>query len=694
MGSSAGDPTLSMASLVSSAGVSYPVGATVTADGVNFCVYSRTATGITLALFDQADDATPARTARLDPEANRTYHYWHVFVPGLRAGQLYGYYAEGPYQPDQGLVFDRQKLLVDPYALSVALPTGYSRAAAAGPGDNSATAAKSVVVDPDAYDWEGDRPLTRDFDDSIIYEMHVRGFTAHPSSGVAEARRGTYAGLIEKIPYLTALGVTTVELMPVQQFDPQDAPDGLTNYWGYQPVAPFAPHSPYSSRQDPLGPVEEFCDLVKALHRAGIEVILDVVFNHTAEAGMGGPILSLRGLDNLTYYIVDPSAHGRYGDFTGTGNTVNANETIVRRLILDCLRHWVECMHVDGFRFDLAAVLSRGEDGAPLADPPILWDIETDPVLAGTKIIAEAWDAAGLYEVTTFVGDRWAVWNGRYRDNVRRFAKGDPGQVRALADSLMGSARLFHHPDRDPTRSINFVTAHDGFTLNDLVSYNVKHNEANGEDGRDGSDSNDSWNCGAEGPTDDPAIEQLRTQQVKNVLTALFVSQGRPMLLMGDEVRRTQQGNNNAYCQDNETSWYDWDLTSASSDLLRFVQGFLKYRKGLSLFTDQRFWGEPGSATVAWHGVELGRPDFGDDSHSLAVELSQPGSAEHLHIIVNAYWEPLDFALPDLAAGEQWHRLVDTSLVSPEDFSDPPQPLAAGQSRYTVAARSTVILVV
>ena len=675
-----------------SVGVPYPVGATATAAGVNFCVYSRGATSITLALYDQADDAAPTQLIRLDPATNRTYYYWHVFVAGLRAGQLYGYYADGPYQPDQGLVFDRRKLLIDPYALGVALPTGYSRAAAAGPGDNTATAAKSVVVDPDAYDWEGDQPLKRNFDDSIIYEMHVRGFTAHPNSGVAAAKRGTYAGLIEKIPFLQALGVTTVELMPVQQFDAQDAPDGLTNFWGYQPVALFAPHGPYSSRRDPLGPGEEFRDLVKAFHHAGIEVILDVVFNHTAEGGPGGPVLSLRGLDNLTYYLVDPTSRAIYDDYTGTGNSVNANETIVRRVILDCLRYWVQHMHVDGFRFDLAAVLSRGEDGVPLKDPPILWDIETDPVLAGTKIIAEAWDAAGLYEVTTFVGDRWAVWNGRYRDNVRRFIKGDAGQVRAFADSLMGSALLFRHPDRDPTRSINFVTAHDGFTLNDLVSYNAKRNLANGEHNRDGGDSNDSWNCGAEGPTDDPAVDQLRRQQIKNFLMALFVSQGRPMLLMGDEVRRTQLGNNNAYCQDNEISWYDWDLITREAGLLRFVREVLDFRRGSFLFTDRHFWGEPGSATVTWHGVDLGHPDFGDDSHTLALELSHPGGAEHLHIIFNAYWEALDFALPDLPAAQRWHRLVDTAQPSPHDFSDPPQPLPQGQDTYPVAARSVIIL--
>ena len=685
-------PNFDAAPTPSPAGQSFPLGATVLPGGVNFSVFSRRATRVELLLFDSAAAAQPTHVIDLDPRTHRTYHYWHVFVPRIAAGQLYAYRAFGPFAPEQGLRFDPSKALLDPYGRAVVVPEAYSRRRASHHGESDVAAMKSVVVDPAAYDWEGDRPLRRSFASTVIYEMHVAGFTRHPSSGVAAELRGTYAGMIEKIPYLQDLGITAVELLPIFQFDRQDCPAGLVNYWGYSPVSFFAPHAGYSSRKDGLGPVDEFRDLVKALHRAGIEVILDVVFNHTAEAGMGGPILSLRGLDNLTYYIVDPSAHGTYDDFTGTGNTVNANETIVRRLILDCLRHWVQHMHVDGFRFDLAAVLSRGEDGAPLADPPILWDIETDPVLAGTKIIAEAWDAAGLYEVTTFVGDRWAVWNGAYRDNLRRFVKGDPGQVSAFADSLMGSARLFQHPDRDPTRSINFVTAHDGFTLNDLVSYDAKHNQANGEDNRDGSNSNDSWNCGAEGPTDYPAVEQLRAQQVRNFLTTLFVSQGRPMLLMGDEVLRTQQGNNNAYCQDNETSWYDWDLTTGSADLLRFVRGFLEVRKRLTLFTDRHFWGEPGSATVAWHGVDIGQPDFSDDSHTLALELSQPGCAEHLHIIFNAYWEPLDFALPDLPADQLWHRLVDTALPSPEDLSDPPRPLSPGQNRYTVGARSTVIL--
>ena len=366
------------------------------------------------------------------------------------------------------------------------------------------------------------------------------------------AKRGTYAGLIEKIPYLVDLGIKTVELMPVQQFDAQASPNG-TNYWGYQPIAWFAPHRAYSSRTDAVGPVHEFRDMVKALHRAGIEVILDVVFNHTAEGDETGPTLSLRGFDNPTYYILDPSDKAMYVDDTGCGNTINGNEPFVRRMILDCLRYWVEQMHVDGFRFDLAASLSRGEDGQPLAHPPILLDIETDPVLAGTKIIAEAWDAAGLYQVANFCGDRWAVWNGQFRDHVRRFVRSDAGTVGALADNLVASANLFQQSDRLPSRSVNFITAHDGFTLNDLVTYNDKHNEANGESNRDGTNDNESWNCGVEGPTDDPAIEALRRQQIKNFFTILLMSEGRPMLLMGDEVRRTQHGNNNAYCQDNAT---------------------------------------------------------------------------------------------------------------------------------------------
>jgi isoamylase len=673
-------------------GRSFPLGAAVEPDGVNFCVYARHATSIDLLLFDAPQAAAPARAIHLDPEQNRTSYYWHVFVEGIGAGQLYGYRVDGPFEPDRGLRFDPAKVLIDPYASAIVNTENYQRNTAAQPGDNTASALKSVVIDPAAYDWEGDTPIRRPFVDAVIYEMHVGGFTRHPGSGVDPGKRGTYAGLIEKIPYLQDLGILTVELMPVQQFDSQAAPI-LTNYWGYQPIGWFAPHRAYSSRTDPLGPVDEFRDMVKALHRAGIEVILDVVFNHTAEDDETGPTLSLRGLDNSTYYLLDPANPARYVDDTGCGNTIDGNETIARRMILDCLRHWVQHLHVDGFRFDLASVLSRGEDGQPLKDPPLLWDIETDPILANTKIIAEAWDAAGLYQVSTFVGDRWMVWNGQYRDSVRRFVKSDADTVSKLADSLTGSANLYRQTERDPNRSVNFITAHDGFTLNDLVSYNEKHNISNGEDNRDGSNDNFSWNCGAEGPTDDPAIEALREQQIKNFFTILLVSQGRPMLLMGDEVRRTQQGNNNAYAHDDEISWLDWNAVERHGALRRFVRGLIHFHQHAPLFRDRRFWSEPGGTDVTWHGVHLNQPDFGNESHTLAFELTHPDSQAHWHVILNAYWEPLDFDLPELPPGQQWQRLVDTALPAPDDFSDPALALPAGQHQYQAQARSSVILI-
>ena len=449
-----------------------------------------------------ADDAHPARTISLDPAKNRTYFYWHVFVPGLQAGQIYGYRVTGPYDPGRGFRFDPSKVLLDPYGKSVVVPTTYSRRAAGEPGENTATAMKSVVVDHGKFDWEGDAPLRHPWARTVIYEMHVGGFTRHASSGVAPERRGTYVGLIEKIPYLQSLGVTAVELMPVFQFDEQDAPAGLKNYWGYQPVSFFAPHSGYSLRKDSLGPVDEFREMIKALHRAGLEVILDVVFNHTAEGGVDGPTICFRGFDNDVYYILDQD-RSRYADYTGTGNTLNTNQPVVRRMILDSLRYWVEEMHVDGFRFDLASILSRDEMGRPMQDPPVIWDIETDPVLAGTKLIAEAWDAGGLYQVGSFVGNAWKEWNGKFRDDIRSFMRGDNGTVTKIPHRLIASPDVYGPEKWQQKRSINFVTCHDGFTLNDLVSYNVKHNESNAEGNRDGTNDNLSWNCGVEGPTDD-----------------------------------------------------------------------------------------------------------------------------------------------------------------------------------------------
>jgi isoamylase len=675
-------------------GQSFPLGATVYPNGVNFCIFSRNSRALELLLFDNDDDPQPSRIIRLDPQQNRTFYYWHGLVPGIGAGQLYGFRAYGPFAPEAGHRFDSTKVLLDPYARAVVVEPNYSRAAAARPGDNCAHALKSVVVDPNAYDWEGDMPLRLPYASTVIYELHVGGFTRHPNSGLAPEKRSTYAGLMTKIPYLKELGITAVELLPVQQFDAQDAPPGLTNYWGYSPIAFFAPHSGYSSRHDPLGPVDEFRDMVKALHRAGIEVILDVVFNHTAEGDHTGPTLSFRGLENRAYYYLLESDPARYADYTGTGNTVDANHSVVRRMIMDCLRYWVAEMHVDGFRFDLASVMARDKTGEPLEDPPILWEIESDPVLAGTKIIAEAWDAAGLYQVGSFIGHRWAEWNAKFRDDVRRFVKGDAGTVVELAARITGSPDLYTQPDREPNRSINFVVCHDGFTLNDLVSYNEKHNLANGEDNRDGTKANWSWNCGLEGPTDDPNIEALRLRQIKNLLTVLLVSQGTPMLLMGDEVRRTQRGNNNAYCQDNEISWFDWQATETQADLLRFVRGLIHFTQAREVFREERFWeATAGEAPhITWHGVKLEQPDWGYGSHSLAFTLHHPASGDHLHVMLNAYWESLAFELPPLPPRTRWHRIVDTALPSPEDFKEPGLAPPVKGHRYKVEARSSALL--
>ena len=681
---------------VSHTGLSSPLGATVYDGGVNFSLYSRAASGVELVFFDREDDERPARSMRIDPATNRTYNYWHLFVPGAQPGQIYGYMAQGPYEPDQGLRFDPAKVLLDPYGRGVIVPTSYSRDAARRQGDNAATAMKSVVIDPSTYDWEGDTPLQHPPARTIIYEMHVRGFTQHPSSGVAEKSRGTFAGLTEKIPYLQQLGITAVELLPVFQFDAQDAPSGLVNYWGYAPVSFFAPHHAYSSRQDPLGPADEFRDLVKALHRAGIEVILDVVFNHTAEGDHTGPTLSFRGLCNDTYYILDPD-RARYANYSGTGNTLDANHPIVRRMILDSLRYWVQEMHVDGFRFDLASILARGGDGQLLPNPPVLWDIDSDPVLAGTKLIAEAWDAAGLYQVGSFIGDSWREWNGRFRDDVRSFFRGEDNSVVRFADRICGSPELYAHKAREPEQSVNFVTCHDGFTLNDLVSYDLKHNEANGESNRDGADDNRSWNCGVEGPTHDPAVERLRNRQVRNFLTATMLSLGMPMIVMGDEVRRTQGGNNNAYCQDNETSWFDWRLLTTHADLHRFAT-MLFARRLLRPAEPERQHESLSQllkeANKAWHGVKLNQPDWGPHSHSLALTSEVQRQKLMFHTILNAYWEPLDFELPPLdhEYGPQWRRWIDTSLDSPNDIVEWPMAPTATGAVYRAEARSVVVL--
>ena len=675
-------------------GKSFPLGATLVPGGANFSVFSKYSAGVQLLLFDGADASKPSRVIDLDPRTNRTYHYWHVFVPGITVGQIYAYRVAGPFDPKRGLRFDAAKVLLDPYGKCIARPADHNREAARQPGDNTATALKSVVVDTGSYNWEGDEPLGRPFAKTIIYEMHVGGFTRHPSSGIVPSKRGTYAGLINKIPYLRDLGVSAVELLPVFAFDEQDGPPGLGNYWGYQPISFFAPHDGYSSRSDPLGALDEFRDMVKALHRAGIEVILDVVYNHTTEGKEDGPTLCFRGLSNENYYILMEDK-SRYADYTGCGNTLNANEPIVRRLILDSLRYWVSEMHVDGFRFDLASILSRDQQGRPMSSPPVLWDIESDPVLANVKLIAEAWDAAGLYQVGSFVGDSWKEWNGRFRDDIRSFLKGDDGAVRSLAFRLTGSPDVFQREEREAEQSINFVSCHDGFTVNDLVSFNVKHNEANGEGNRDGADHNLSWNCGVEGASADPEVERLRNRQVKSFLTLTLLAIGTPMLLMGDEVRRSQAGNNNAYCQNNEISWFDWTLVENNADILRFVKELIALRMNrdlpverLDMTLNELLRRQP----IQWHGIRLNAPDWSHQSHTLAATVLLLGYRSLLHLIANAYWEPLEFEVPPLEGQKSWRRCVDTYLDPPDDIRRWEDAQILQGSPCRVQPRSVVIL--
>jgi len=681
-----------------SAGSSTHLGALVTAEGVNFCVYSKYSTRVELLLFDRLDAAEPSHVVELDPVRQRTYHYWHCHLEGLAPGQIYGYRVHGPWRPEQGLRFDGSNLLLDPYGLGVVTPPGYERLEGRSSAAGLATAMKSVVADPTLYDWEGDVPLRRHRRETVVYELHVRGFTRHPSSGVAPELAGTYAGLIGKIPYLQDLGITAVELLPVFQFDRLDAPEGHTNYWGYSPVSLFAPHHGYSSRTDPLGPLDEFRDMVKALHRAGIEVILDVVYNHTAEGDHRGPSFCFRGLANEAYYLSEPGDRGRYANYSGTGNTFNANHPVVRRLIRHSLRHWVKHMHVDGFRFDLASVLSRDEAGNPMPLPPVLWDIETDPHLAGTKLIAEAWDAAGLYQVGSFIGDSWQEWNGHFRDDIRRFLKGDEGQVPKAALRLLGSPDIYGHEEREAEQSVNFITCHDGFTLADLVAYNGKHNEANGEENRDGADDNASWNCGVEGPSDDPEVLALRQRQIRNALTLLLLAVGTPMLSMGDEVCRSQQGNNNPYGQDNAISWFDWTLLDRHPDIHRFVKELIAQRMRRDIVVNRRQVSLNDlllKSLIEWHGVALHEPDWGEFSRSMALRITSYDSQFRLHVIANAYWEALDFALPAAdGEGTSWRRWIDTALPTPAEINDWSLAPPVTASRYRVEARSVVVLFV
>ena len=687
-----------MARFATHAGAAHPMGATVYPDGVNFSLFSQTATGVTLLLFDGPLATEPVQTVQFDPFLNKTFHFWHAFVIGCGPGTFYAFRVEGPNEPDAGHRFNSSKVLIGPWARGISRAL-WKRADAVGPRDNLATSMRCAVVDLSAYDWEGDRPLKRPISESIIYEMHVGGFTRSPSAGVRHP--GTFSGVIEKIPYLKALGVNAVELLPVAEFDDSDVSlnaDGqmIVNYWGYSTVAFFSPHSGYCVDRTGASGVNEFRDMVKALHRAGIEVILDVVFNHTDEGNELGPTESFRGIDNRTYYVLEPHNLAAYANYSGTGNTFNANHPLPQKFIVDCLKFWVEQMHVDGFRFDEGSILARGEDGAPIEHPPVIWQIELDDALADTKVIAEAWDAAGLYQVGHFPGDRWAEWNGQYRDDIRRFVKGDPGMTARVASRLCGSADIYQD-GQTPENSINFVTVHDGFTMLDLVSYEKKRNDANGEGNRDGIYENLSWNCGVEGPTDDPAVLALRARQIRNLVTILMLSRGVPMLLAGDECQRTQGGNNNAYNQNNPTSWMDWDRAASYEDTLSYFQRVIAFRKAHPALTQPYFYSgqinERGLRDVAWHGTELNSPGFGDpDARALACTIAGFHGRADLHVMMNMFWEPLVFEVP-VVPGRSWRVAIDTFAASPDDLAVPAQEVALPGSSCTVRERSIVVLV-
>jgi isoamylase len=684
-----------------------PLGAHRFSDGVNFTLFSRHATRVRLEFYDAPEDGTPSRSIDLEAPRHRTGDIWHVWVQGVPAGQLYAYRVDGPYRPREGHRFNPHKLLLDPCATAIARPGKWDFGPARGydpsgdppdlfpsTTDDAATMPKSIFLH-EHFDWEGDSPPRHSPSEIVIYETHVRGCTMDPSSGVS--RPGTYHGLTERIPYFKDLGITTLELMPVQEFNEDDrlrvnplTGEKLTNYWGYDPVAFFAPKASYSSHSAKGQQKLEFKEMVKAFHRADIAVILDVVMNHTAEGSELGPTICLRGIDNSIFYLLDEHNPRFYKDYTGVGNTLNANHPVVCDFIMDVLRYWAMEMHVDGFRFDLASVLGRDEHGRLLSNPPLLERIAEDPILRDIKIIAEAWDEGGAYQVGSFSERRWAEWNGRFRDDVRRFWLGEPGMIGRFATRLCGSSDLYERSGKGPVASINFITSHDGFTLNDLVSYKQKHNEENGEYNRDGTDTNDSDNYGVEGPSTDPSIESIRNRQIKNFLATLFLSRGIPMLLGGDEFRRTQRGNNNAYCQDNEMSWYDWRLLETHREIHRFTRGMISFRRAHPVLRRPAFYTD---SDIQWFNTQGTPPSWQDpQQQSLACLIFGQGEPD-LYLMFNASKHEESFRLPQAPNGNAWRLAVDTYRAAPGDYLEAGEesPLQS-QDRYRVGPRSSVVL--
>jgi isoamylase len=676
-------------------------------EGICFVLFSRHATRVRLELYQHPDDSSPTKIIDFDPMRHRTGDIWHVWVRGIAVGQLYGYRIDGPYQPEEGHRFNPNKLLLDPYARAIAGVKNWDLSAARGydslsrltdlsfsTADNAGTTPKCIVTRDD-FDWEMDSPPKHSASDMVIYETHVRGFTIHPSSKAE--RPGTFAGLIEKIPYLQDLGVTAIELMPVFEFNENESQllnpitgERLKNYWGYNPVAYLAPKQSYSFEGPDQRQAVEFREMVKAFHRAGIEVILDIVLNHTAENNELGPTICWRGIENSIFYMLQENQPRYYKDFTGVGNTLNANHPVVRELVTSVLRYWVMHMHVDGFRFDLASVLGRDEHGNILRVAPLLEGIAEDPILRDVKIIAEAWDAGGAYQVGDFSTNRWTEWNGRFRDDVRRFWIGDAGMIGSFASRICGSSDLYRSSGKGPASSVNFVTCHDGFTLNDLVSYKQKHNDENGEFSHDGTNANYSDNCGVEGPSEDPAVEAMRIRLIKNFLLTLFISRGVPMLLGGDEFRRTQRGNNNAYCQDNEVSWFDWSLLEKHNEIQRFTRGMIAFRRAHPVLRREKFYADE---DIKWFAPNGASPNWEDQWQKSFACLILGQAEPDLFLLFNADVTAVDFSIPALPAGKIWRLAIDTSRSAPENLFDPrKEPSMQGQIGFRLEARSSAIL--
>lgn len=679
-----------------------PAGATAGKDGTNFSLFSRHATTVQLLLYQKPDSIDPFQIIDLDPTENRTFYFWHVYVEGMSGeGKVsYTWRVDGPDYYDAGSRFDPAVELLDPWAKAVTTILWKRKYNRDNNNDKDTTSMRAMVLPPSNYNWEGDAPLHHASENDIIYELHVGGYTRHASSRVTHP--GTFSGIIEKIPYLQELGVTAVELLPVMAFDEQDLPDKardlkLQNYWGYATHSFFCPHPGYCTNPLTGSHADEFRDMVKALHKAGISVILDVVFNHTAEGGEDGPTINFKGIMNSGFYHLEDNDPQLYKNYSGCGNTVNCNHPLVSHFIIKSLEYWVKELHVDGFRFDLASILTRGENGAPMYHAPVVWGIEFSDILSHTRLFAEAWDAGGLYQVGSFPGFRWAEWNGRYRDLIRLFVKGDAGMVPELATRLTGSSDLYQDSGHLPINSVNFITSHDGFTLYDLVSYNEKHNQANGEDNRDGDNQNHSRNYGAEGVSDDPDINALRLKQVKNFMSVLLLSQGIPMILAGDEVLRSQRGNNNGYCQNNALSWFDWSLVEKNQEMFCFTKGMIKLRKRHPCLMQRQYLTGTTSDfsslhDIAWHGLELNEAQWADPScRVLACTLSRvEAEEEDLHIILNMSEDDLTMTLPALEQ-RTWHLSVDTARSISQDVIDPAQQQPVREHHIRVCRQSIVV---